>query len=136
MIAIEEEKGMINGSLLSNFRQRVINSKVSLYFNASKIKSEENSIFGIGAPSRASTLINYLGLDDGIIDAVMEVSTSHKLNKYMPGTRIPVLDESLLYEKQPQYVIMLSWHIAEDLIKILKRKDIKENILFPCQNLI
>ena len=131
MIAIEEEKGMINGSLLSNFRQRVINSKVSLYSMLQELKSEDNSIFGIGAPSRASTLINYLGLDDGIIDAVMEVSTSHKLNKYMPGTRIPVLDESLLYEKQPEYVIMLSWHIAEDLIKILKKKGYKGKYIIP-----
>ena len=96
-----------------------------------ELKSEDNSIFGIGAPSRASTLINYLGLDDGIIDAVMEVSTSHKLNKYMPGTRIPVLDESLLYEKQPEYVIMLSWHIAEDLIKILKKKGYKGKYIIP-----
>ena len=130
-ISNEEKKGLIDGSLLSNFRQRVINSKIELYTLLQKIKSEGNSIYGIGAPSRASTLINYVGLDDGIIDCVMEVSTSHKLNKYLPGTRIPVLDESLLYEKQPDYAIILSWHIADDLIKILKKKGFKGRYIIP-----
>ncbi len=128
---IEEKKGLLNGTLLSNFRDKVINSKVSLYSMLQNIKLSGQKIYGIGAPSRASTLINYLGLDDGIIECVMEVSSSHKLNKYMPGTRIPVLDEALLYEKQPPYVMMLSWHIAEDLIKILKKKGYKGKYIIP-----
>ena len=58
-------------------------------------------VYGIGAPSRASTLINYTGLDDGILSCVLEVKGSLKTGKYMPGTVIPVMEESRLYEDQP-----------------------------------
>ena len=64
------------------------------------VKSRGGRIYGIGAPSRASTLIAYTGLDHDIIDCVMEIRGSHKIGKYMPGTRIPVLEESALFSDQ------------------------------------
>jgi hypothetical protein len=84
-----------------------------------------------GAPSRASTLINYVGLDDGVLDCVLEVSSSHKLNRYIPGTRIPVLDEKKLFEDPPEYALLLSWHIADELIPILRRKGFKGKFIVP-----
>ena len=72
-------------------------------------------ICGIGAPSRASTVINYCGIDHNIIDYVCEVPGSLKIGKYMPGTYIPVVDEKQLYEDQPEFAILFSWHIADEL---------------------
>ena len=51
------------------------------------IKQRGQRIYGVGAPSRASTLITYTGLDDGVIDCVLEIGGSYKIGKYMPGTR-------------------------------------------------
>ena len=61
----------------------------------------------------------------------MEVPNSHKLNKYMPGTRIPVLDEKLIYEEQPDYALILSWHITDELVKNLKNKGYKGKFIIP-----
>jgi hypothetical protein len=72
-----------------------------------------------------------VGLDDGILDAVMEVSGSHKLNKYIPGTRIPVLDEKLLYTEQPEYALLLSWHIADELAQNLRRNGYRGKFIAP-----
>ena len=130
-LAYEDKLGISNGSGLVDFRERVIASKLRLYTLLESIKKEGARIYGIGAPSRASTLINYVGLDEGIIDAVMEVSTSHKLNKYIPGTRIPVLDEKMLYEDQPEYALFLSWHIAEELKPILRKNGYKGKFIVP-----
>ena len=52
-----------------------------------KIKDKNKSIYGVGAPSRASTLINYLGLDQDIIDCVLEINGSYKIGNYIPGTK-------------------------------------------------
>ncbi|MBX9743840.1 MAG: class I SAM-dependent methyltransferase, partial [Chlamydiales bacterium] len=79
----EKQKGLSNGTIFSSFKQRVIQSKLNLLTLLQKIKGEEHRIYGIGAPTRGSTLINYVGLDDGLIDAVMEVSSSNKLNRFM-----------------------------------------------------
>ena len=48
-------------------------------------------------------------------------------NKCVPGTRIPVLDEKKLYEDQPEYALLFSWHIASDLTVMLRRKASEEN---------
>jgi hypothetical protein len=61
----------------------------------------------------------------------MEISTSKKLNKYLPGTAIPVLDEKKLYEDQPEYALLLSWHIADELRENLTRKGFRGGFLVP-----
>jgi SAM-dependent methyltransferase len=127
----EQRAGISDGSALTSFRQRVVASKLALMALVDGIKRSGGRIYGIGAPSRASTLINYVGLDDGILDCVLEVSSSHKVGKYVPGTRIPVLDEQKLFEEQPDYALLLSWHIADELIAILRRKGFKGRFIVP-----
>jgi hypothetical protein len=106
-------------------------SKVQLYALLSDIKTQGGRVYGIGAPSRASTLINYTGLDNGIIEAVMEVPGSHKIGKYMPGTLIPVLPETRLFEDQPEYALLFSWHIADELMPKLTAKGFKGDYIIP-----
>jgi SAM-dependent methyltransferase len=130
-LAAEDEAGVTDGSGLKNFRDRVIASKLDLYALIASLKGGGRRIYGISAPSRASTLINYVGLDDGLLECVLEVSGSHKLNKYIPGTRIPVLDEAKLIEDQPEYALLLSWHIADELVPILRRKGYRGKFITP-----
>lgn len=131
LLKIEDESGLTDGSSLRTFRARATQSKLDLHGLLSAIKRDGSRIYGIGAPSRASTLINFTGLDDGMLDAVMEIKTSHKVNKYMPGTRIPVLDEALLFERQPEYALLLSWHITNELVTNLKKKGYKGKFITP-----
>jgi hypothetical protein len=49
----------------------------------------------------------------------------------MPGTVIPVLEESRLYQEQPEYVLLLSWHIADKLIPKLREKGYKGKCIIP-----
>lgn len=121
----------INSSALKKFKDRVVNSKLSLMALLRDIKKNGGQIFAIGAPSRASTLINYIGLDDGILDCVVEVDGSYKIGKYMPGTMIPVVEESQLILVQPEYAMITSWHIAEELIPKLKKKGFRGKFIIP-----
>ena len=116
---------------LAEFKRRVVLSKLALHAMVKDLKQKGARIYGIGAPSRASTLINYVGLDDGIVDCVLEVKESHKVGKYMPGTLIPVLDEARLLEDQPEYALLLSWHIAEELAPKLTGKGFKGRFIVP-----
>ena len=49
----------------------------------------------------------------------------------MPGTRIPVLDEQKLFDDQPDYALLLSWHISDELQNNLRKKGFKGKFLLP-----
>jgi len=128
---LAEEAAELTMEKLQSFRSKVVQSKISLYALLRDIKAAGHRIYGIGAPSRASTLINYVGLDDGILDCVLEITGSYKVGKYIPGTVIPVLDEARLFEDQPEYAMLLSWHIADELIPKLAARGFKGRFIVP-----
>ena len=127
----KEEASILKRSVLDAFAARVVQSKLALHALLADIKKRGEVIVGIGAPSRASTLINYTGLDDGIIDAVLEIEGSYKIGKYMPGTLIPVAHERKLYSEQPDYALLFSWHIADELIPKLRKLGYKGRFIVP-----
>src|SRR5438093_13742053 len=113
------------------FRRRVSQSKLDLMAMLKGIRGSGEKVYGVGAPSRASTLVNYVGLDDAIIDCVLEIQGSYKIGKMMPGTLIPVLEESKLMADQPEYALLFSWHIAGELMPKLKEKGYRGNFIVP-----
>jgi hypothetical protein len=127
----ESQSGITDESWIPDFHRRVVRSKLELYEQLARISREGGRIYGIGAPSRASTLINYVGLDDGILDCVLEVPGSKKLNKFVPGTAIPIVDETRLYTDQPTFALLLSWHIADELCANLKKKGYRGDFIVP-----
>lgn len=127
----ETRFGLTDGSALANFRERVMQSKLDLLKLLADLKRNGKRIFGVGAPSRASTLITYVGLDESVLDCIVEVKGSHKLDKYMPGTRIPVYDEEKLYREQPDYALLLSWHIADELMDNLRKRGYRKQFIIP-----
>lgn len=88
-------------------------------------------IYGVGSPSRASTFISYVGIDANVMQCVCEIDGSHKLDKFMPGTRIPVVEESRLFNDQPEYALLLSWHIADELMPKLRARGFTGKFIRP-----
>ena len=116
---------------LAIFRKEITLSKLRLYALLQDIKEQGGRICGISAPSRASTLINHIGLDENMIDYVCEIAGSLKIGKFMPGTGIPVVDEVKLFEDQPDCAVIFSWHIAEELAPKLRQKGFRGKLVTP-----
>ncbi len=125
------EKKYINWKNLNKFKDDVIKSKLNLYRILNGVRKKKKRIFGIGAPSRASTLVNYLGLTNEIIENVCEIEGSYKIGNYMPGTNIPIVSETKLFKEKPEYALLLSWHISDELIFNLKKKGYKGKFIIP-----
>src|SRR5262245_62256200 len=81
---------------LKAFAEAVMLSKLRLLAMIRDLKEKGARICGISAPSRASTLVNYMGLDEAIVDYVCEIAGSLKIGKCMPGNPIPWAEESQL----------------------------------------
>jgi hypothetical protein len=129
LLSVEERE--LTWERFMEFRRRVSQSKLDLLAMLKDIRSKGEKVYGVGAPSRASTLVNYVGLDDSIIDCVLEIQGSYKIGKMMPGTLIPVLEESKLFSDQPEYALLFSWHIADELIPKLKQKGYRGKFIVP-----
>jgi hypothetical protein len=126
-----EPRGEAMLARLKSFRDDVVLSKLRLFAMIRDLKEAGARICGISAPSRASTLVNYLGLDEGIIDYVCEIAGSLKIGKCMPGTSIPVVEESRLFADQPDCAIIFSWHIADELAPKLRAKGYRGKLITP-----
>jgi hypothetical protein len=128
---LAHERNSLNEETLREFRRKAVLTKMGLHALLKEAKTQGDRIYGVGAPSRASTLINYVGLDDGILDCVLEIKGSYKIGKYIPGTLIPVLEEGKLFEDQPEIALLLSWHIADELIPKLRAKGFRGKFAIP-----
>lgn len=126
-----EPRGDAMRKRLASFRNDVMLSKLRLLALIRDVKEKGGRIVGISAPSRASTLVNYVGLEEAIIDYVCEIPGSLKIGKCMPGTLIPVVDESRMFTDQPECAIIFSWHIADELAPKLRAKGYKGMLVTP-----
>src|SRR6266852_2683880 len=126
-----EPRGEAMRARLSAFRDDVMLSKLRLLAMIRDLKEQGARICGISAPSRASTLVNYVGLDEAVIDYVCEIKGSLKIGKCMPGTRIPVVEEGRLFTERPDCAIIFSWHIADELAPKLRAKGYRGMLITP-----
>ncbi|HEY1152759.1 MAG TPA: class I SAM-dependent methyltransferase [Pseudolabrys sp.] len=126
-----EPRGAAMRERLERFRHDVMMTKLRLLAMLRDLKEQNARIVGISAPSRASTLFNYVGLDSGLIDYVCEIQGSLKIGKCMPGTDIPVVDEARLFDDQPEAAIIFSWHIADELAPKLRAKGYRGKLISP-----
>ena len=68
-------------------------------------------------PGRAAILIKFLELNEKHISAIYERTGSQKIGNYVPSTRIPILDESIFFEKyiSSKVILNLAWHISPEI---------------------
>ncbi len=128
---IREKGAVVGTTVFSEFVQKTVMSKLKLMTLLHDIKRRGETICAIGAPSRGSTLVNYVGIDSNTLDFVCEVSGSQKIGNYLPGTKIPIVEENQLFEEQPDYALLLAWHIKEELKQNLREKGYRGRFIHP-----
>ena len=70
------------------------------------------SIAGFGAPAKATTLMYHFGITKDLISFIVD-DNPLKQGLFTPGLHIPVVDADQMYEKKPDYLIILAWNFAE-----------------------
>jgi len=131
LLAEERSAGLASSLWIPDFQRRAEKSKHEMHQLLTEAINKSGKVYGISAPSRASTLVHYMGLDDSMIECVLEIAGSKKIGKYMPGTKIPVLEETRLYQDQPAYALLFSWHIADELCRNLKMRGYRGDFIVP-----
>ena len=106
-------------------------SKLNLRKILIDLKKQKKKVVGNSCPARCSTLINYCDIGPDLMKYIAEQPTSLKLNKYLPGKRIPIIKNDILFKDQPDFVVILAWHLYKPIIKSLKSKGLKSKFIIP-----
>ena len=74
------------------------------------------SVAAYGAAAKGNTLMNYAGIKPDLIGFVCDAAVA-KQNKFMPGSHIPIFTPEEMRKRRPDYVVILPWNIADEVIK-------------------
>lgn len=127
----EKEAGLYDIKKLREFAAAAVGAKHELLAVLIECKQTGARIAGIGSPCRSNTLLGFSKIDEQLINYIVERAGSPKIGMFTPGTHIPVLDEKLLFEDQPEYALMLSWHIGHELMEKLRAAGYKGKFIMP-----
>ena len=77
-------------------------------------KRKGKQVAAYGAAAKGNTLLNYAGVRADLLSYVVDASP-HKQGRFLPGSRIPVVNEAHLREARPDYVLILPWNLREEI---------------------
>ncbi len=115
LLATEKVEKIDQFEYYQNFALRVADLKKATKDLLVSLKNEGAVIAAYGAAAKGSTLINYMDLGRELIEFVVDRNV-HKHGKYMPGQHIPISDPDRLVKDMPDYVFILAWNFAEEII--------------------
>ena len=135
LLNLEENLGLYELKTYEKFADRVKQAKKDFMNFVFKIKNENKTIVGNSCPARSVTLLNYYGVSKDMIPYITEQPTSLKLGMFLPGKQIPIINNEILLTEQPDYLIILAWHLAEPIMQQLKARGLKSNFIIPLPDL-
>jgi len=118
LVQLETAEGVLAYDSLLQFSRKVVTKKQELTNCLVTLKSQGKRIVGISAPAKGNTLLNYCNITPDIVDYLTEKSKL-KIGLLSPGMHIPVVDDDVLKEDQPDYGMLMAWNLRTEIIKNL-----------------
>lgn len=132
---LNKEKKLL--TIINNFQSKINNWKIKKRKKLIDLSKKHGPLPAKAFPARASILINLLKIDNSVISEVFEKNSSLKVNKYVPGTNIKILKESLFIKKKlnKKILINLAWHISKEVRNyVVDRLKFKNKVIDIIEN--
>jgi len=111
----EIEAGMTTQAFYAGFQAKADRVKNDFLFFLIETKRTGGSLAGYGAAAKGNTLLNYAGVRADLLPYVADRNPA-KQDKFLPGSRIPIVAEDYLKQSRPGYVVILPWNLREEVI--------------------
>lgn len=118
-LEFEKDKGLYNIKTYKDLSKKVGKVKEGLLLILNRLKRENKKVAAYGASAKGNVLLNYCGINSSLIKFIVD-DTPEKQNKLAPGSRIPIKDASILEREKPDYLVLLAWNFAEELMNKTK----------------
>jgi SAM-dependent methyltransferase len=115
LVMLEDSKGLYDIGRLNHFAESVQQNRQELNWMLRMLKRDGKRIAALSAPAKGMTLLNYCHIGPEILDFVTEKAPL-KIGKYTPGTHIPILPDSELIRRMPDYALLLAWNFADEIM--------------------
>jgi SAM-dependent methyltransferase len=115
LLQAEAQWGVTQPQFYDHFKEKVESLKQELINLLYSIKADGKSIAVYGASAKSTTLLNYFAIGPETIDFVVDRSTV-KQGHFTPGTHLQIYDPEYLLEWQPDYVLLLTWNFADEIL--------------------
>lgn len=112
----ERDNGVTEFAYYADFAQRVERTRSDLRALLMRLKDQGARVWAYGAAAKGSTLLNTVGLDVELVEAVVDRNT-WKQGLHMPGTHQPIRPVEDLVVEQPDYCLLLAWNFADEILQ-------------------
>ena len=114
----EIEAGLLRKETYAHLQEKAEKVKDDLLVFLLNAKREGKRVAAYGAAAKGSTLLNFAGVKPDLIPVVFDAASS-KQGKYLPGSHIPIKPPSLIDRSAWDYILILPWNIAEEVVSQL-----------------
>lgn len=115
MLQREKSKGWTDIKTYRFINTRIKKLKTTIIRTLQYIKKSGKTIAAYGAPAKGNVLLNYFKIGSNHLDFIVDKSKA-KQRLYIPGTHLLVYPPSKIYEKNPDYLLILCWNIADEVM--------------------
>ena len=114
----EARQGLFAAETYDAFRERVQRIRWELLELLRGLEEAGSTIAGYGASARGNTLLNYYGIGPETLTFVADRNPL-KHGLFTPGMHIPVVPVERLLESTPDYVLVIAWNFADEIVEQL-----------------
>ena len=114
----EQEAGVTGAAYYSGFQPRADRIKYDLLRFLIDAKLAGQSVVAYGAAAKGNTLLNYAGVRPDLLPAVVDLNPA-KQEKFMPGSRIPIVGPDYIESARPDHVLILPWNLKAEVMQQL-----------------
>ena len=115
LLGEEQDWGVHAPRFYESFAERVEGVRLRLRALLDGLRKQGKRIYAYGAAAKGSTLLSYCGFGAEHLECVVDRST-YKQGLFMPGSHLPIFAPSKLLEDRPEYVLLLTWNFAEEIL--------------------
>jgi SAM-dependent methyltransferase len=115
-LADEGTAGLDRFDYYAKFGDRVERVAKALRSLVAELVGGGATVAGYGAAAKGATMLNYVGLGTDLVEFVVD-RNPYKQGLHMPGTHQPILDPAVLVERRPDYLLLLAWNFADEIIE-------------------